>query len=566
MKQGRHSVRVKMFILCFGAIVGTVALCILLNNTFLVRYYEKSKQKTLGTAFEQMNEILKKEKLLQDQQKGETAGDGGEQEEPDGETGREGQKRDGQDAREEQGEAGRAEKPSEETTKEMLSEEARLQLDILCSRLNIMVVIVQSMLMTEEPNGEIGTYFFGSSGKDGRELIRELLGDYFYPGYGQDFKNKKLEKETENYRIYSLYDSRMKSKYIELIGVLEDGDIVLMRSNVESMEESMSVANKFLVYIGIISALVASLIMYFVSRRFTEPILALSEIARQMAELNFDVKYRVQKQDEIGELGNSINVLSGRLEHTISELKSANNALLKDNEEKTQIDEMRKEFLSNVTHELKTPIALIQGYAEGLKDNINENAEDREFYCDVIIDEAGKMNTMVKKLLTLNRLEAGAAPVELERFDLTELVCSVLNSTDILAKQKEVTVHFEQTEPLFVWADEYMIEEVLTNYISNAYHYVDGRRIIEVKMIPMDGRVRVAVFNTGEQIPEEDIPKLWDKFYKVDKARTREYGGTGIGLSIVKAIMESHHQAYGVKNHASGVEFWFELDSIVPKN
>jgi signal transduction histidine kinase len=167
---------------------------------------------------------------------------------------------------------------------------------------------------------------------------------------------------------------------------------------------------------------------------------------------------------------------------------------------------------------------------------------------------------LVKKLLTLNQLEYGTAPLEFARFDLTAVIRAVLASTEILATQKEVTVEFTETEPMYVWADEYMVEEVLTNYISNAFHHVDGEKRIEVRMIPKGSRVRVSVFNTGAQIPEEDIDNIWIKFYKVDKARTREYGGSGIGLSIVKAIMEAHNQSYGVENHTSGVEFWFELD------
>ena len=221
---------------------------------------------------------------------------------------------------------------------------------------------------------------------------------------------------------------------------------------------------------------------------------------------------------------------------------------------------MRKEFLSNVSHELKTPIALIQGYAEGLKECINDEAESRDFYCEVIIDEAAKMNNMVKKLLTLNQLEFGNDQISMECFDLTELVRGVVNSAQLLADQKDAQILFVQDTSVYVWGDEFKIEEVVTNYVSNAINHIDGERKIEIKMQRREGQIRLSVFNTGKPIPEEDIDKIWIKFYKVDKARTREYGGSGIGLSIVKAIMESMNQKFGVKNYENGVEFWFELE------
>ncbi len=531
MKHGKHSVRVKMILLTFAAIFGTVALCVVLNETFLVRYYESSKQKELGEVYEQINRMVSSE--------------GG----VDFES--------GQDSSE--AEAGEA---AASGRKEGISEDLRLKLDILCSKAGITTVIVKDFISDNIRPQAIVSYFFGTGGQNNQDamVIRELIGDYFLPGYGEKVKEKKLEAESEKYSIFSLYDARMESKYIELVGHLDSGEIILMRSNVESMQESVKIANKFLVYAGLASAIVISVVMFFVSRRFTKPILKLAELSKQMSELNFDVKYEAKRKDEIGTLGNSMNVLSERLESTISELKSANNELQTDIERKMQADEVRKEFLSNVTHELKTPIALIQGYAEGLKDNINESPEDREFYCDVIIDEASKMNSMVKKLLTLNQLEYGTTALEFSRFDLTAVIRAVLSSVEILAAQKEVKIRFEQEEPVYVWADEYMIEEVLVNYISNALNHVGGERIIEVGIAPKANRVRVTVFNTGETIPEGELSNLWVKFYKVDKARTREYGGSGIGLSIVKAIMEAHNQSYGVGNRASGVEFWFEAD------
>ena len=279
-----------------------------------------------------------------------------------------------------------------------------------------------------------------------------------------------------------------------------------------------------------------------------------------MSHLDFDVKVPTGSDDELGRLGASINELSSKLEFTISELKTANNELQKDIEQKVQIDEMRKEFLSHVSHELKTPIALIQGYSEGLKDNILDDEESKEFYCDVIADEAKKMNRMVQKLLTLNQIEFGNNQVNMERFDITEMIRNMVESSKILVEKQEVKIIFDEPET-HVWADEFMIEEVVNNYLSNArYHVTDGG-IIKVSYCLHGNDVRIKVFNTGDHIPQEDIDKLWVKFYKVDKARTREYGGSGIGLSIVEATMKAHGKDYGVANVEGGVEFYFDVES-----
>jgi signal transduction histidine kinase len=285
----------------------------------------------------------------------------------------------------------------------------------------------------------------------------------------------------------------------------------------------------------------------------------LAEISKRMTALDFDAKFESEGKNEIDVLGTHMNQLSETLEHTISELKTANNELRRDIEQKEKLDEMRKEFLSNVSHELKTPLALIQGYAEGLKDGISDDPESKEFYCEVIVDEAQKMNTMVRKLLTLNEMEFGQKNISMERFNVSELIEGVAQSHMLLINQKEGKLRIKVKNPLYVWSDELKIEEVLTNYISNACNHLDGERIIEIKAEEKDQKVRISVFNTGKQIPEEDMERIWDKFYKVDKAHTRAYGGSGIGLSIVKAAMESVNGTYGVKNYINGVEFWIEL-------
>lgn len=372
---------------------------------------------------------------------------------------------------------------------------------------------------------------------------------------------KKPIITTNNYLVCKVKDSKTDVTYLELYGVLDDGKQIYVRTSFQAMTEAVDIANKFLGYVGIFVTLIGIIVMFFIAKSFTKPIENLNHIARKMARLEFNEEYEVKTQDEIGALGESINFLSKKLEQTISELKTANSKLQQDIKQKIEIDEMRKEFLSNVTHELKTPIALIQGYAEGLQDNISEDQESREFYCEVIIDEANKMNNMVKKLLSLNQIESGQDAIHFEHFDIVALIQGVLQSTEVLRQGKHVTVEFKETQSIYVWADEFMIEEVVTNYISNAINHVKEPNLIRI-LVQMEGELlRVTVFNTGDPIPNDELDKIWTKFYKVDKARTREYGGNGIGLSIVKAIMDNHNQTYGVENSKDGVSFYFTLDA-----
>ena len=370
-------------------------------------------------------------------------------------------------------------------------------------------------------------------------------------------KSSTLE-ETDNYTLEVNRD--MDMDYLDMWGMLDNNNVFLIRLPMAGISDSIQISNMFYLYTGMIVVAISILAIWFLSQRLTKPLEELTDISIRMSNLDFNAKYESGGEDEIGVLGQNFNKMSKELEQTISELKTANNELQKDIEKKERIDDMRKEFLSNVSHELKTPIALIQGYAEGLKECINDEAESRDFYCEVIIDEAAKMNNMVKKLLTLNQLEFGNDQISMECFDLTELVRGVVNSAQLLADQKDAQILFVQDTSVYVWGDEFKIEEVVTNYVSNAINHIDGERKIEIKMQRREGHIRLSVFNTGKPIPEEDIDKIWIKFYKVDKARTREYGGSGIGLSIVKAIMESMNQNFGVKNYENGVEFWFELE------
>lgn len=390
--------------------------------------------------------------------------------------------------------------------------------------------------------------------------VKNMVGRVFGYVMGFDDSDISILRQGDNFLVQKNWDDISKSEFLEMWGILDSNDYVIMRIPLDSIRDNVKISNEFLTYISIIFILLAIIIIWWLSNHITAPILELTDLSKRMASLDFNAKYKSGGKNEIGQLGDHFNQMSETLETTISELKTANNELQKDIEQKIQIDEMRKDFLSNVSHELKTPIALIQGYAEGLRECINDDEESRDFYCEVIMDEASKMNQMVKKLLTLNQLECGQEKVTMERFDLTALVRGVVQSAGILGQQKGAKINFEQEQPVYAWADEFKIEEVITNYISNALNHVANEMIVEVKICSVNQKIRVSVFNTGLPIPEEDLDNIWIKFYKVDKARTREYGGSGIGLSIVKAIMDSFRQKCGVINYDNGVEFWFELD------
>lgn len=427
---------------------------------------------------------------------------------------------------------------------ELESDEFAVTFDNLCSNGNIMALILQQ-------DGKV----LRSSVND-LDALRTEFWDVLLHG-----DKMEVLYSNKQYQLLKKTDTRLDSEYLVLVGVLENGDMVLMRTAVESIRESAAISNRFLLFAGAAAIVASILVAFFTTRHITKPLQQLTDISKRMVDLDFNAKYESDQSNsyEVEELGNHINRLSENLERTISELKTANVELQDDIEKKIQIDEMRKEFLSNVSHELKTPLALIQGYAEGLQECINDDAESREFYCEVIIDEADKMNRMVKKLLTLNQLEFGNDQVIMERFDMTELIRGVANSTRILMEQKGIRLELENSEEAWVWGDEFKVEEVITNYMSNAINHADGEKLIRVFYTRSEDKLRVSVFNTGQPIPEEDIEKIWVKFYKVDKARTREYGGSGIGLSIVKAIMDSFDQRCGVINHEDGVEFWMEL-------
>ncbi|MBR2259053.1 MAG: HAMP domain-containing protein [Blautia sp.] len=392
-------------------------------------------------------------------------------------------------------------------------------------------------------------------------ILKSKVFGYAY-NVDSDRHNSKIIRKDSSYIVQMVRDSYARMDYLECWGRFDNGCFFLIRTPMESIKDSVSISNTFYLFVGVVIIILSGIVIWIVTKRITKPIIELTDQSKKMSELDFEARYTSQANNEIDELGANFNAMSAQLERTISELKSANLKLTRDIEDKVKIDEMRKEFLDNVSHELKTPIAIVQGYAEGLRDEISEDPETMKMYCDVIIDESRKMNRLVQSLLHLNQLESGNEVPDMTRFNIIPLIRGVIASMEVLFSQSEVQIDFDDSRNIYVWADEFNTERVVTNYLSNACHHVDGEKRIKVQLEQLEdlGKVRISVFNTGQPIPEESLQHLWEKFYKVDKARTREYGGSGIGLSIVKAILDGMQQQYGVINHEDGVEFWFTLD------
>lgn len=428
------------------------------------------------------------------------------------------------------------------------SEAFQTELEDVCRNSNISAFVI---------NEEAESEYVSSNGG---ERLKMLLVGYLL-GFEQEKMQVTYEEEDETHKLRIQRTKINNGGVLEMLGRLDSGISFVMSTPLESIRESAKMANTFYFYMAALCTIIGVLIIWIVTGKIIKPILKLNEISERMVKLDFDAKYEGRDKNEIGLLGENMNRLSSSLEQSISELKSANNKLRLDIEKMEKVDERRREFLASVSHELKTPIALIQGYAEGLQEGMGDTPEDRDYYCNVIVDEAKKMNQMVQKLLSLNELEAGNESIDMERFDITENVAKWLEAGAPLLKQQGISLEWDGSKHYHVWADPDKTEEVFHNYFSNAVHYCKGEMVIRVSLAAIQDKIRIGVYNTGDQIPEEALSRVWEKFFKVDKARTREYGGSGVGLSIVKAIMNRMHQAYGVENVDGGVLFWFELES-----
>lgn len=371
---------------------------------------------------------------------------------------------------------------------------------------------------------------------------------------------KTIETIDSQTVLKNLHDPNLKIDFMMLEHQLNTTDTLIIRQPLAPVSESATLAAQFMLFTGILSILAGFIWAYFFSKKFTLPIQELSKIAQSMSKLDFSQKCTINRCDELGELSNSINHLSSQLDAAITELNLKNKKLMADVEKERQLDKMRKDFVSSISHELKTPLALILGYAEGLKENIAYDEDSKNYYCSVIMDEAEKMNTLVKDLLNLSQIESGMFKLNRSNFNLAILLNDIALKYHTIIEEKKINLIIDKNTDYLVNGDALRIEQILFNLVNNAIDHAEGVKTIKILATDFADHIRVFVFNSGRPIPEKSLEKIWTSFYKVDKARTRKYGGYGLGLSIVRAIQKQHGNSFGVENQQDGVTFWFDLD------
>ena len=343
---------------------------------------------------------------------------------------------------------------------------------------------------------------------------------------------------------------------------MENGKIkeyAFVIASLQPVNEAMLVLKDYYVYALIIVFLVIILLSFYYSKIIVKPLIKINRVTKKMANFDFSEKLPVTADDEIGGLSSSINTLSVNLKDRIDRLNVANTKLQQDIERERQLEKTRKEFISGVSHELKTPLSVIRSFAEGIQDGVSK---DTTYYTNVILEETDNMNRLIVEMLELAKLESGTYKLEMSTFSIGELIQQVYTKLLFSMEEKHLQVDIHADSSLFVKANRSRIEQVVVNLLSNAIRYTPDGEKIHVSVIETEDTVKIEIENTGNPIPEESLEKIWDRFYRLDASRSRHTGGTGLGLSIVKNILDLHHAEYGVYNTTNSVVFYFNLQKV----
>ncbi|MCT4598589.1 MAG: ATP-binding protein [Vallitalea sp.] len=385
------------------------------------------------------------------------------------------------------------------------------------------------------------------------DLMGDNLNDYIDSISIEEYSLKK----NVYYSINEMPFVNIKEVYFAKKLVMKDGTnrLIEVRSSLQPVGEAINILSDYYIVFYILAIILSIIIALIYSKLISKPLLKLTNVADKMANMDFSVKSSINSNDELGILSNSLNFLASNLDKALNDLTEANNQLVLDMEKEKKQEQVRKEFVANVSHELKTPLGIIKGFAEGIKDGIKK--EKADYYIEVILDEIEKMNTLIMEMLELSKLEA-SNNIEKEEFSIKEIIDKTINILELGINNKGLNIQVKGNYNT-VYGVRSQIEQVVINLISNAVKYcLDNTDIIITGEIKGEYNY-IYIYNEGNKLSEEELESIWLRFYKIDKSHNRESGGTGLGLAIVKAILDGHNSDYGVMNKDKGVVFYFSL-------
>lgn len=346
--------------------------------------------------------------------------------------------------------------------------------------------------------------------------------------YSKRISNPSDERTLLNVIYVSINKNRAGVEYV----LMMDSEMIPLDATVKMLQMQFGWIACLLVMGSLVIALA-------ISRVICAPLEKMSRSAKRLARGDYNAEFASGGYREAEELGEALTFAATELAKT---------------------DDLQKELLANVSHDLRTPLTMIRGYGEVMRDIPGENNPEN---VQIIIDETERLTELVNDMLDLSKIRAGTRKPELEVFDLTETVRSVLLRYEKLTERDNYNITFAADENVMVTADRTMILQVIYNLVNNALNYTGEDRRVSIDQSVWDNRVRISVIDTGEGISDEDLPYIWDRYYKVDKVHKRARVGTGLGLSIVKGILESHGASYGVESRmGEGSNFWFELETF----
>lgn len=357
-------------------------------------------------------------------------------------------------------------------------------------------------------------------------------------------------------------DRNGKDSIVIYVGRVNETQLIFSEKPLNVLHESSKLVTRYLMISGIFTVLIGSIAILILSRKLTQPIIEIEEQANRIAVQDFGKPNRVTQNDEIGSLGTAVNQIESALSESINALNKANDKLKDEIENERRLEQLRRLFVSNVSHELKTPMSMIVGYADGLKYGIAKNPESIQYYCDVILSESDKMNTLINDLLDMSAYQEGHLPIQLKTVSLSNSVLKTASLYEGQAAEQSITVVTRVEENVIVLGDAFRLEQVVRNLLSNAIKHVSESGQIEITLKQNSENVILSVFNEGNPIPDEELEAIWMSFYRGTQAREQQIDGFGIGLALVKEIVHKHNGIVAVENLTNGVKFIVELPLI----